>query len=191
MLYVGCSKVPQLSPLPERAVIVAFGDSLTAGTGAGEAESYPAVLSRLVARTVVNSGIPGEFSADGTARLANVLDQEHPSLLILCHGGNDMLARHDNQKIAHNLRSMVRLAHERGIAVVLLAVPAPDPALRPPALYEEVAKEFGLPVEQKAVRRILGTASLKSDYIHPNAAGYAQLAEAVAELLRSSGALER
>jgi lysophospholipase L1-like esterase len=189
LLSSACSKTPQLSLLPADATILAFGDSLTAGTGAGESESYPAVLANLTGRKVVNGGVPGEVSAAGVLRLSELLERERPALLILCHGGNDLLARQNHQLIADNLRTMIRTARERGVAVVLVAVPSPDLMLKPPGLYEEVAGEFQIPVERKALPLILGKSALKSDYIHPNAAGYRLLAEALCKLLKKSGAL--
>lgn len=185
-----CSKGPRVPLLPADAVILAFGDSLTAGTGAGESESYPAVLARLTGRRVINAGIPGEVSAAGAVRLPVVLEKERPALVVLCHGGNDLLARLDQSQLAGNLRTMIRTAHERGVPVILLAVPAPDLSLKPPKVYEEVAKEFRVPIERKALPHILAKSSLKSDHIHPNATGYAKLAEAVSLLLRSSGAVQ-
>ncbi|HIJ81191.1 MAG TPA: arylesterase [Desulfuromonadales bacterium] len=190
LLQVSCSETPALPAIPQDGVILAFGDSITFGTGAAEGESYPAVLARLSGRRVVNAGIPGEVSAAGTARLPEVLERERPALLILCHGGNDMLARQDQRQIADNLRSMLRMARERGVPVILVAVPTPDLSLKPPALYGEVASEFGVPIDQKSLPRILGTGSLKSDYIHPNAKGYAILAEALAGLMKKNGALK-
>ena len=193
LLVVGvltaCAKGPQLPPLAPDATILAFGDSLTAGTGASEAESYPAVLGQLTGRRVVNAGIPGEVSADGAARLPELLGRERPALLLLCHGGNDLLQHQSQPALADNLRAMIRQAQAKGVAVVLLAVPAPDLSLSPPPLYAEVAKEFSIPIEKKALAKIIGKSSLKSDHIHPNAAGYRQLAEAVAALLKKSGAL--
>jgi lysophospholipase L1-like esterase len=189
MLPAACGKTPQLPLLAADAAILAFGDSLTAGTGAGEAESYPAVLTRLTGRNVVNAGVPGEVSAGGVQRLPELLERERPALLILCHGGNDLLARQDHQLIADNLRSMIRIAGGRGVPVLLVAVPSPDLTLKPPSLYEELASEFRIPLERKALAHILGKSALKSDHIHPNAAGYRLLAEAVAELLKKSGAL--
>jgi lysophospholipase L1-like esterase len=191
VLLLGCNKTAPLPKLASDATILAFGDSLTAGTGANEMESYPAVLSRLTGRKVINAGIPGEVSASGVQRLPEVLDQEHPALLILCHGGNDLLARQDKQLIADNLRAMIRMAKERGVSVLLVAVPFPDLSLKPPALYGEVAKEFTIPIESKTLPRILGKSALKSDHIHPNAAGYQMLAAALADLLKKSGALDR
>jgi lysophospholipase L1-like esterase len=189
LLSSACSKTPQLSLLPVDVTILAFGDSLTAGTGAGESESYPAVLANLTGRKVVNGGVPGEVSAAGVLRLSELLERERPALLILCHGGNDLLARQNHQLIADNLRTMIRTARERGVAVVLVAVPSPDLMLKPPGLYEEVAGEFQIPVERKALPLILGKSALKSDHIHPNAAGYRLLAEALCKLLKKNGAL--
>jgi lysophospholipase L1-like esterase len=189
VLSAACSKTPQLPPLAADATILAFGDSLTAGTGAGETESYPAVLARLTGRKVVNAGVLGEVSASGVQRLPEMLDRERPALLILCHGGNDLLARQDHQLIADNLRAMLRSAAERGVPVLLVAVPAPDLSLKPPALYEELAREFRIPVEGKVLAHIMGKGSLKSDHVHPNVAGYRLLAEALADQLKKSGAL--
>lgn len=188
-LTAACSKSPQLPPLSPSATILAFGDSLTAGYGAAEAQSYPANLAQLTARKVVNAGISGEVSADGLLRLPEVLEREKPALLILCHGGNDLLRHLDQRQLADNLRGMVKLAREKGTSVILVAVPAPDLSLKPPPLYEEIAKEFDLPLESKTLVKIVGKGSLKSDHIHPNAAGYRKLAEAVFSLLNKSGAL--
>lgn len=189
LLLTACSTAARLPLLTADATILAFGDSLTAGTGAGEAESYPAVLSRLTGRKVINAGVPGEVSASGVQRLPELLERERPALLILCHGGNDLLGRMNQQLIADNLRAMIRMARERGILVLLVAVPSPDFSLKPPPLYKELADEFQVPVEMKALPRILGKSSLKSDHIHPNAAGYQLFAEALAGLLKKSGAL--
>ena len=188
-LLVGCTQRAKLSPLPGDAVLLAFGDSLTFGTGAAGSESYPAVLERLTGHKVANYGVPGEISADGLTRLPGVLDQEKPALIILCHGANDLLRHPDQGQAAENLRGMIRLARERSISVILIAVPAPDLSLTPPKFYSDIAAEFGIPIEAKALPRILAKGSLKSDYIHPNAGGYRQLAEALASLLKKSGAI--
>jgi lysophospholipase L1-like esterase len=171
------------------SVILAFGDSLTYGTGAARAESYPAILATLTGHKVINAGIPGEVTAEGRARLAGVLDETRPALLLLCHGGNDFLRRLDRAQVKENLRAMVQSARERGIAVVLIAVPTLGFGLQVPPLYAEVASEAGIPLEGDILPEILGDSSLKSDPIHPNAAGYKELAIALEKLLRRSKAL--
>jgi lysophospholipase L1-like esterase len=188
-LLAGCKQSAKQQPLPGDAVILAFGDSLTYGTGAAENESYPAVLEQLTGHKVLNYGIPGEISADGLARLPGVLEREKPALLILCEGANDLLRRMDQGQAAENLRGMIRLARDRGIAVMLIAVPAFNISLSPPKFYSEVAAEFNILIEAEALPHILGKVSLKSDYVHPNATGYRQLAEALASLLKKSGAM--
>ena len=187
---IACSSGAKLQRLTSDAVILAFGDSLTFGTGVARTESYPAILERLVGRRVVNSGVPGEVTGEGVSRLPEVLEREKPALLILCHGGNDLLRRLDQQQTANNLRAMIRLARERGVAVVMIAVPSPGISLSPPSFYREIAAEMKIPIEEKALPTILSDGSLKSDYIHPNAAGYRTLAESIVALLKKSGAVE-
>jgi acyl-CoA thioesterase I len=190
MQIIACSSGPKLPPVPASGVVLAFGDSLTYGTGAAAEQSYPARLEKLIGRKVVNSGVPGEITAEGLERFAGVIEKEKPALVILCHGGNDLLRQMDQRQTAENLRKMVKLARESGASVVMIAVPALGLSLTPPPFYAETAKEAAVPIELKALGKILGKASLKSDYIHPNAAGYGQLAESVAELLKKSGAIQ-
>jgi lysophospholipase L1-like esterase len=188
-LLPGCSRKPSLPTLGKDAVLLAFGDSLTFGTGAREEESYPAQLAGLVGRTVVREGVPGEVSATGLARLPGTLDEHQPRLLLLCHGGNDFLQRRSRAEAAANVRAMVRLARDRGLGALLIGTPEPGFTVTPPDFYAQIAKEFAIPYEGGVIGRVLRDVSLKSDAVHPNARGYRVIAEAVAALLRSSGAL--
>ena len=190
LLSGGCGDDgPRLQGLPTDAVILAFGDSLTYGTGADAEQSYPAVLAQLAGKTVVRAGVPGEVSGEGLSRLPAALDDHSPQLVIICHGGNDLLRRKDRARLADNLRAMVRLVQAAGAEVLLVAVPEPGLMLSPADLYQQLADEIGLPLERDAVADILGERALKSDTVHPNAAGYRRLAEAIAETLREHGAL--
>jgi len=190
MLLVACStKTPQLPTLDADAVVLAFGDSLTFGTGAKETESYPARLQEIIGRKVHRAGVPGEVSAAALARLPSAIDFYNPQLLILCTGGNDFLRKRGKRQAADNIRAMVRLARDKGVAVMLIAVPEPGLLPSPPDFYEDIAKEFGIPYEDAALASILRDNEFKSDLIHPNAKGYARLAEAVAGVLKKSGAI--
>jgi len=189
VLVAACSGGPKLPRLAPDAVVLAFGDSLTFGTGANPHESYPARLEALIGRKVVASGVPGEASAEGLARLSSALEETRPQLLILCHGGNDLLRKLDDGQAANSLRAMVRLAKARGAQVVLIGVPKPGLLPSAAGFYEDIAREFKLPYESAALRKILTDNSLKSDLVHPNSAGYARLAEAVAALLKKAGAV--
>ena len=190
VLLAACgAKTPTLPRLGTDAVVLAFGDSITFGTGAGGNQSYPAVLEALIGRKVLGAGVPAEVSAAALARLPSALDYYKPQLLILCSGGNDFLRKLGKQQAADNLRAMVRTARDKGVAVMLIAVPEPGLMPSPPDFYRDIAKEFGIPYEDVALAKILRDNELKSDLVHPNAKGYARLAEAVAEVLRKSGAL--
>jgi len=187
---VACSsKPPSLPRLGPDDVIVAFGDSLTFGTGAQPAESYPAVLGDLIGRDVVGAGVPGETTAQGMQRLPQVLERYRPRLVLLCLGGNDLLRKVDEPVIEANLRAMVRTLRDRGIAVVLIGVPKPSLLPGTAAFYETIADDMQIPLEGKVLETILVKNEFKSDPIHPNAAGYRKMAEAVAKLLRGSGAI--
>lgn len=168
---------------------MAFGDSLTYGSGAGAQESYPEVLSGLIGRTVIGSGVPGEQTADGLRRLEYVLDEHQPRILLLCLGGNDMLRKVDAAVTESNLRQMVSVARARGVSVVLIGVPKPALFGGSAEFYERIAEDFGLPLENEVLNDVLKDNRLKSDPIHPNAQGYRRMAEAIAELLRKAGAV--
>jgi len=182
-------KVPRLAPVGPGEVIVAFGDSLTYGTGANEDESYPSVLAQLIGRKVVRAGVPGEMTGGGLARLESVIDAHRPALVIVCLGGNDMLRKLNDAEIVRNLRAIIKSLKERGIAVVLVGVPRPALITSAPAFYAELAQEFDIPFEGKVVTDVLYRAELKADLIHPNAKGYRRIAEAIAELLKKAGAV--
>ncbi len=184
-----CGDKIRLSRLADDAVVLAFGDSLTYGTGAGESDSYPAQLEKLIGRRVVRAGVPGEVTAQALARLPGALDEHAPRLLLLCIGGNDFLRRLGNAQAEANVREMVKLARSRGIDVLLIGTPEPGFSLTPPAFYAGIAKQFALPYEASVIGEVLRDASLKADPIHPNARGYGVVAGRVAEQLRKNGAI--
>jgi len=189
VLLVACGDNPQLNPLGSDAKILAFGDSLTYGTGVNKQESYPSVLAQLLEREVINAGIPGEVSVDGLERLVDVLAETNPDLVILCHGGNDLIRKKSGKQLKDNLDKMVTLIEESGAQVVLIAVPNFNLLLSVPELYIEVAEQHNIPIEEDIIRQLERDPKMKSDAIHPNAIGYRQMAEHVYSLLQQAGAV--
>ncbi|TXK94072.1 arylesterase [Methylococcaceae bacterium CS1] len=181
---------PVFEKLHQDAVILAFGDSLTYGTGAPRESDYPSRLTELSQHKVINAGIPGEINSTGLKRLPVVLDKYQPELLILIHGGNDMLRRIPEEQLASNLRQMIDVARQRNVKVVMLGVPKPRLfLLDSAAIYQQIAEEQQVPIDLEALPTILGDNALKSDTIHPNSDGYRLMAESIHHLLVATGAL--
>lgn len=190
LMMSACKTEPKQAPLPPEARVLAFGDSLTYGAGVLPEEAYPAQLQALIQRQVVNGGVSGELSGDGLRRLPIWLDEYEPKMLILCHGANDLLRSLSEEKAAENVRAMVKMARDRGIDVVLIAVPKFGLMRAPPTFYEDIAREFDIPIERYVLNDIVRNSALRSDSVHPNAEGYRLIAQALVKRLQVSGALQ-
>ena len=188
-LLVACERTATLPKLGAHDVILAFGDSLTFGTGASPETAYPAQLAGRIGRPIINAGVPGETTTDALERLPQVLNQYRPKLVLLCLGGNDMLRQQAAPSIEHNLRALIKTIQDSNAAVVLIGVPEPKLFGGAPAFYADIADELKLPYEGEVFNEVLRNPSLKSDPIHANAQGYQLVAQRLAALLKSSGAL--
>ena len=189
LLLAACERAPVLPRLSPHDVILAFGDSLTHGTGASADTAYPAVLAALTGHTVVNAGVPGETTAEGLRRLPGTLSEYKPRLVLLCLGGNDMLRHLPDAETENNLRLLVRAIRAAGAAPVLIAVPQPRLFGGAPPYYEKLSEELKVPLEREAFVEVLKDNRLKSDLVHANAAGYRVVAERLAAFLHEAGAL--
>ncbi len=186
LLFTGCDSGPGIKPFNQESVVLAFGDSLTHGTGASTGQSYPDVLSELLGRQVINVGIPGEVSAAGLKRLPAVLEEYNPTLVILCHGGNDFLRKLDQATTNSNLDAMVTLIRSHGADVVLVGVPKFGFGLQVPELYSQIADKYTVPLQKEILVDLLSDNSMKNDAIHPNATGYRLMAEAIYDLINKA-----
>jgi acyl-CoA thioesterase-1 len=182
----GCDSGPRIAQFGQDAQVLAFGDSLTYGTGAPEGQSYPEVLSSLLDRPVINVGVPGELSSAGLARLPAMLERYRPSLVILCHGGNDFLRRLDPEETRRNLEAMVSMIRTHGADVVLVGVPKLGFGLEVPKLYVSIAEQAAVPLEGDILLTLLADNRMKSDAIHPNATGYRLMAEAIYSVIQKA-----
>ena len=170
-------------------MILAFGDSLTFGTGANNAQAYPAQLQAKISRTVINAGVPGEVSHVGLRRLPTLLKQHQPDLIIICHGANDILRKLDLQQTRNNIQQMIDMSQSHGAEVVLIGVPGFGLFLSSAEFYTELAEDNHLPIENTVLSDVLKQAAYKADQVHPNAEGYAIVANRLAELLNEAEAI--
>jgi len=189
VMLSGCDQ-PPLLPLSADAVILAFGDSLTACVGASNGDDYPQVLSTLTGREVINAGVSGDTAAGGLARLPDILVETRPELMILLLGGNDILRNQSAATTRDNLATIIEIARNEGVEVVLLGVPEKNFFSAAAPFYDELAERYDLVYERELVGRLLKRPGYKSDPIHLNDKGYRALAEGVHELLEDSGALK-
>lgn len=189
ILFSCTSSQPSVSRIPDDAVILAFGDSITAGVGAPQGSSYPEILETLIHRRVIRSGISGETSGEGMVRLPGELAAHRPKLVLLCLGGNDLLRRMDLEKTTSNVKRMVQMIRESGAEVILIGVPAPGLMLSTAPFYKKIAKDMDVPLEASLLADILADSKLKADAIHPNAEGNRILAQGIAAFLRKAGAV--
>lgn len=179
------AEVPNsVAPANDRKLIVAFGDSLYAGYGVAQNESFPHELEKaLKARgytvEVRNAGVSGETTQGGLQRLAFTLDglPRKPDLLLLGLGGNDMLRGLDPAQSDKNLRAMLDMLKARGIPVLLTGmIAAPnmgsDYGKRFNAIYPALAKDYGVSLYPFFLKGVIGNSKyMQADSIHPNPAG--------------------
>jgi len=173
--------------LPIDTKIVAFGDSITYGYNVDKEQNYPSQLSNLLQTDVINAGVNGEMTIEGLKRLPSVLEKYKPQILIICHGGNDIIRRKSLIKAKKNIKSMIRLARQKNIFVVLVGVPTVEVlSLSTAQIYFEIAEEMDVPLDDSSLKKILGDDYLKIDQVHPNAEGYKILANSLANLITTN-----
>ncbi|BDY11944.1 arylesterase [Hydrogenimonas cancrithermarum] len=166
-------------------VIVAFGNSLTYGSGASREKSYPAWLSKMLGVEVINAGVPGETTSEGLKRLPSVLKRYRPTIVILSEGANDMLRGKRYSTIRENLRKMIESIKRSGAKVLLIGMPDINALLMDDAgFYEEVAQQTGVTYVEDLFADVLAEDTLKSDYLHPNGEGYKAVAKKLNQAIR-------
>jgi lysophospholipase L1-like esterase len=164
--------------------IIAFGDSLTAGYGAGAGEDYPSGLTKLIGRDVINAGVSGDTTDSALARIDADVLQRSPRIVIVGLGGNDFLRGAPITSTEANLRTIVKQIQQSGAMVVILGFNFPSLTASYGKMYKRVASDEGCLLIPDLLDGIIGNPSLKSDEIHPNAKGYALMAERVSGPLR-------
>ncbi|KAB7627683.1 GDSL-type esterase/lipase family protein [Alkalilimnicola sp. S0819] len=196
-LLFACERTPPQYPvLPAGSTVLAFGDSVTHGTGAPDGADFPARLAALSQWRVINAGVPGDTAAAARHRLLPLLEEHRPALVLVELGGNDFLRRRSTAAVKEDLRAILGKVRAHGAQPVLVAVPAPSAfgavtgRLSDAQLYRELAEEEAVPLVAGVFSEVLSQDDLRADRIHPNAAGYRRFAEGLADSLRRHGLLE-
>ncbi len=176
-----------------RPVIVAFGDSLTAGLGVDERSSYPAVLQRELDALgyryrVVNAGVSGDTSGGGVARVGDVLAYR-PRIVILELGANDGLRGLPVATTRANLEQIIQALRRGGARVVLAGMTLPpnygaDYVHSFERVFEDLSQEYNLPRIPFLLEGVAAHPNLmQGDGLHPNAAGQRIVAKNVLQVL--------
>jgi acyl-CoA thioesterase-1 len=187
---------PGQNPAPQesRPVILAFGDSLTAGLGVQPGAAYPARLQRKLDTLgskyrVVNMGISGDTTAGGRARMKSALQQK-PSIVILELGANDGLRGLPVSQMQINLEQMIQDFQKAGAKVVLAGMTLPrnygDAYVKSfEDVFRGLAKKYDLPLIPFFLEGVAGDPKYTlPDLIHPNADGYALVTDTVMKTLK-------
>ncbi len=182
--------IPAVAASPDnRPVIVAFGDSLTAGAGVAQDRNYPSQLQKKIDTEkynyrVINAGVSGETSGQGLNRLRSIV-KLRPSIVIVELGANDGLRGMPVEATRRNLAAIVQGLQSAGAKVILagMRVP-PNYGLHYAGefydVFGEVAEQFDIPLIPFFLEGVGGDASLnQDDGIHPTAAGYEIVVENV------------
>lgn len=173
---------PMVNDTPGSGSVLCYGDSLVAGIGADSFDqAYPQRLERELGRSVEAWGTPGMTSKKGLDTLMRT-----PSLsadvVVVTLGGNDILGRVPLEQTIESLRAVFTEFQERGALVAFTAVDSLLGSRTKP--YRQLCRECGVILIPSVLKNIINDPALKYDQIHPNGAGYAIVAERVADTLR-------
>jgi lysophospholipase L1-like esterase len=157
--------------------IIAFGDSLTYGTGASNGMDYPSQLSKMISRPVINAGVPGDTTASALERLERDVLAYSPDIVLITLGGNDLKNGVASDSAFKNLKKIVNLIHNQGARVIIggLSIPFRDRGFG--RGFKNLADETDAILIPNILEGIMGNRNLTSDPIHPNGAGYKIIAE--------------
>lgn len=185
---------PAAAANPSIPVIVALGDSLTAGLGLAEQDAYPAILQEKLDGAghlyrVVNAGVSGDTSAGGLGRMDWLL-QQPVAIFIVALGANDGLRGVSVPAMRGNLARIVEKARAAGARVLLAGMRLPSNYGRDyirsfEAVFPELAGKYNMPFLPFLLEGVAMQGALnQADGIHPNAEGAKILAENVWRVLR-------
>jgi acyl-CoA thioesterase-1 len=179
----------------ETTTILAFGDSLTAGLGLGDADTFPSQLEKRLRAEgrdvrVVNAGVSGDTTTMGLARLDWVLGGETPDLVILELGANDALRGQPPEQARRNLASIIEALKAKNIPILLAGMMAPrnlgpDYVMAFDAIYPALAKQYDLAFYPFFMAGVIDhPALIQDDGLHPTPEGVAVIVKNMLPLIQ-------
>lgn len=182
LFYLFKGKRTEIKNFPNsNNVIVAFGDSLTAGYGAAEGSSYPDVLAKKINRPVINLGLSSDTAVNAPTRLPSVLSQR-PYMVLIELGANDFMHQRSRQQAIEAVSRIVDEVQSAGAIAVIVDTGAPGMGEYTKA-YKKLAKEKGALFVPGILDGIFFHREYKSDQVHPNEKGYAKVADKVHKVI--------
>jgi lysophospholipase L1-like esterase len=184
-LSSGCGKNPAEPSTTPTSEVVAFGDSLTYGSGTTGGNDYVSVLSRRVGVTIYNAGVPGSTTERALSRLDTSVLARDPRIVIVLLGGNDLLDGVPVQTRINNITTIVQRIRGTGAGVLLVGIGSPpiDPFN---GTLPALASSTGSTYVPDVLDGIFGVPSLMADAVHPNNAGHAIIADRLEPPLRAA-----
>lgn len=163
--------------------IVFFGDSITAGQGAGAGEDFPTLIGKKLNVKIVNAGVSGNTTHDALLRIDKDVLSQNPSVVVVELGGNDLLLSEDSQVTKSNLDSILSKIKPTGAKIVILEVKIFLFNKNYDTNGQTLAKKYNATYVPNILEGIMADQSLKFDDIHPNAKGYQKIAERLTPII--------
>ncbi len=171
-----------MTSFSETPILMAFGDSLTAGFGVGSEESYPAKLQDILKKNgyphkVINAGVSGETTAGGLRRITWLMQQK-PQIIILELGANDGLRGLPISAMESNLSDIITLCKKQNAKVLLVGMKVPpnygkEYSKEFEKTFQKLAKKFKTPLIPFLLEGIAAKRKYnQGDGIHPTSEGY-------------------
>ena len=181
--------IPASLPGGSSPVILAFGNSLTAGFGVPDDESYPSKLQNILIQNgyphkVVNGGVSGDTTAGGVRRIKWLM-KHAPEIVILELGANDGLRGLSLREMESNLERIINICEEGGARVLLTGIKVPpnygeEYTIEFEKVFFRLAKKYNLSLVPFFLEGVAGVRKYtQSDGIHPLGSGYSIVVQTI------------
>ena len=163
--------------------IVFFGNSITAGQGAGADEDFPSLIGKALNVPIVNAGVSGSTTRDALLRINKDVLSKNPSIVVIELGGNDLLEHVDIEVSRRNFDLILSKIKPTGAKIVILGVKFFLFSKKYEIDLRDLAKKYDATYVPDILEGVIGDQSLKFDDLHPNARGYQKIAEKLTPII--------